>query len=339
MIKNSNAIETPNSFEELKQLIRSEIHQIEQGQQVDTWAVYTRLSREETQGYSYSLEIQPDRAEAYARDKGATQIKIYSDPYKTGRNSRRKELQKLIVDIKARRIKAVVVHRLDRLYRNLESQLEFVRLCKKHHVQFVSVTEQIDPETWWGRLVLYVLGAMAEMYVRQTSERTREAKSERIRRGLPNGNIPLGYCNGLCSTCNDAHGPDYCPRAGSTDCADSQRGRIAVIHPIDRHVITLVANLYLQHWSYREIASHLNRNTFTLPDGSVIKFRPKKLSAEKNMGNEFTRDSIRALIATPFHAGLVARYPRPALDMEDDLENPHKVKSPRPEKLEIGGLY
>ena len=206
-----------------------------------------------------------------------------------------------------------------------------MRLCKKHNVQFVSVTEQIDPETWWGRLVLYVLGAMAEMYVRQTSERTREAKSERIRRGLPNGNIPLGYCNGLCSTCNDSHGPDYCSRVGSTDRPDSQRGRIAVIHPIDRHVITLVANLYLQHWSYREIASHLNRNTFTLPDGSVVKFRPKRVSAEKNTGNEFTSDSIRALIATPFHAGLVARYPRPALDMEDDLENPHKVKSPRPE--------
>ena len=237
----------------------------------------------------------------------------------------------MVEDIKAKRVKAVVVYRLDRLYRNLESQLEFVRLCKKHNVQFVSVTEQIDPETWWGRLVLYVLGAMAEMYVRQTSERTREAKSERIRRGLPNGNIPLGYCNGLCSTCTDSHGPEYCPRVDSTDRADSQRGRIAVPHPIDRHVIILVANLYLQHWSYREIASHLNRNTFTLPDGLVVKFRPKTVSVDKNTGNEFTRDSIRALIETPFHAGLVARYPRPALDMEDDLENPHKVKPPRPE--------
>ncbi len=324
-------IDPPSSFEELKLLIHSELQQIEQGKQVDTWAIYTRLSREETQGYSYSLEIQPDRAEAYAREKGATQIEIYSDPYKTGRNSRRKELQRLVADIKARRVKTVVVHRLDRLYRNLESQLEFVRLCKKYQVQFISVTEQIDPETWWGRLVLYVLGAMAEMYVRQTSERTREAKSERIRRGLPNGNIPLGYCNGLCSTCADAHGPDYCPNVGNIDRADSQRGRIAVAHPIDRHVIPLVANLYLQYWSYREIASHLNRNRFTLPDGSVVKFRPRSISNKKNTGDDFTADSIRALIATPFHAGLVARYPRPALDMEDDLENPQQVKSPRPE--------
>ena len=317
----------PVSFEELKASIRSEIQQIEQGGQADTWAVYTRLSREETQGYSYSLEIQPDRAEAYARDKGATDIRLYSDPYKTGRNSRRKDLQRLIADIKARRIRAVVVHRLDRLYRNLESQLEFVRLCKTYNVQIVSVTEQIDPETWWGRLVLYVLGAMAEMYVRQTSERTREAKSERIRRGLPNGNIPLGYCNGLCSTCADLHGPGDCPRAGGTDHPDSQRGRIAVPHPVDRHAIPLIANLYLQHWSFREIASHLNRNHFTLPDGVVVKFKPKSTQAEKG----FSSGSIRGIIKTPFHAGLVARYPRPALDMEDDLEHPQRVKPPRPE--------
>ncbi|CAG1012080.1 hypothetical protein ANAEL_04336 [Anaerolineales bacterium] len=331
MSSQSNRINPPSSFEELKSLIRFEIQQIEQGKQVDTWAVYTRLSREETQGYSYSLEIQPDRAEAYAREKGASDIRIYSDPYQTGRNSRRKDLQKLILDIKARRVKAVVVHRLDRLYRNLESQLEFVRLCKKHNVQFISVTEQIDPETWWGRLVLYVLGAMAEMYVRQTSERTREAKSERIRRGLPNGNIPLGYCNGLCSTCTDVQGLGYCPRFGTPDRVESQRGRIAVVHPIDRHVITLVAHLYQQHWSYLEIASYLNRNKFTLPDGTVVKFKPRKAANSKSTGNEFSRDSIRALVATPFHTGLVARYPRPALDMEDNLDDPNEVKSPRPE--------
>lgn len=63
----------------------------------------------------------------------------------------------------------------------------------------------------------------------------------------------------------------------------------------------------------------------------MFKFRPRKVSSNKNTGKEFTRDSIRALIGTPFHAGLVARYPRPALDMEDDIENPHKVKPPRPE--------
>ncbi len=324
-------LDPPGSLEELQLLIRSELQQIQQGKQLDTWAVYTRLSREGTQGYSYSLEIQPDRAEAYAREKGATEITLYSDPYKTGRNSRRKDLQKLIADIKARRVKTVVVHRLDRLYRNLESQLEFVRLCKKHRVQLISVTEQISPETWWGRLVLYVLGAMAEMYVRQTSERTREAKSERIRRGLHNGNIPLGYCNGLCSTCTDTQGPGYCPLAGGLDRAESQRGRIAVIHPIDRHVITLVAHLYQQNWSYLEIASYLNRNKFSLPDGAVVKFKPRKAPNSKDTGNEFTRDSIRTLVATPFHAGLVARYPRPALDMEDNLEHPNEVKAPRPE--------
>ncbi len=36
MSKSPNSTQPPNSFDELKLLIRSEIHQIEQGQHVDT---------------------------------------------------------------------------------------------------------------------------------------------------------------------------------------------------------------------------------------------------------------------------------------------------------------
>jgi len=98
-------------------------------------------------------------------------IRRYADqdiqrPYKTGRNSRRKNCNS-DCGYKRRRIKAVVVHRLDRLYRNLESQLEF-GACARIIMFSSSVSPTIDPEPG-GALVLYVLGAMAEMYVRQTT--------------------------------------------------------------------------------------------------------------------------------------------------------------------------
>lgn len=85
------------------------------------------------------------------------------------------------------------MHRLDRLCRNLESLLKFIRIIKRYKVRLVSVTEQIDTDNWWGRLVLYVLGALAEMNIWQSSARTREAKLERVMNGLPNdGNIETG---------------------------------------------------------------------------------------------------------------------------------------------------
>src|SRR5512136_27742 len=101
----------------------------------------------------------------------------------------------------------------------------------------------------------------------QVSDRTREGLAVRRSIGLHLGRLPLGYCNGLCSTCNDVNGRGYCPLHGGPDRAESQRGRVAVPHPVDRHAISLIKDLYLAGESFREIAIFLNNNTVRLPDG------------------------------------------------------------------------
>lgn len=84
---------------------------------------------------------------------------------------------------------------------------------------------------------MVILGSLAEAYVWQVSENTRSGLDRRRLHGLHLGRIPLGYCNGLCSTCNDENGKGYCPLFGGQDRVESQRGRIAVPHPVDCHGI------------------------------------------------------------------------------------------------------
>jgi len=280
-------------------------------------AVYSRVSSIDHHAHSYSMEYQPDRAEEYARSKGWQIVDLYAAPARTGRNSRRPDLQRMIRDIESGRITVVVVHRLDRLYRNLESLLRFLRFLKQYHVRLVSVTEQIDTESWWGRLVLYVLGALAEMYVWQTSVRVREIKAELARKGIHNGSAPFGYCNGLCSTCDDPNGPGYCSLVGQLDRVESQRGRIPVPHPIDRFGILLIHTLYNQGMSYQDIANHLNTHRFALENGEDVQFRTR-FTRNKRPGRPFHRDSIREIVCNPFYVGLVVRRPNPPLDMDDD---------------------
>jgi hypothetical protein len=43
---------------------------------------------------------------------------------------------------------------------------------------------------------------------------------------------------------------------------------------------------------------------------------------------DFSRDSIRAILENPFSAGLIARYPRPEFDTEDDVEHPENIPAP-----------
>ncbi len=307
----------PTSLDELDLLVKKTVGSLIGNQDQERAAVYSRVSSIDSHARSYSMEFQPDRSEEYARSKKWQIVGLYADPDRTGRNSRRPGLQHLIRDIESGKISVVVVHRLDRLYRNLESLLRFLRFLRKYRVRLVSVTEQIDTDSWWGRLVLYVLGALAEMYVWQTSIRVREIKAELSRKGHHNGTIPIGYCNGLCSTCDDLNGPGYCLLAGQQDRLESQRGRIPIPHPVDRHAVLLVHTLYNQKMSYQDIAHHLNTHCFRLPDGQEVQFRTK-CNRNKRPGRPFNRDSIREIITNPFHIGMVVRRPNPPLDMDDD---------------------
>lgn len=298
------------------------------------YAIYSRLSHFDANDPGYSVEIQPDRSEEFARSENASEIRVYADPGRSGKNSKRPELQRMIRDVKAGRIDVVVFHRVDRVFRNLKSLLEFVELLQKYNVRLVSVTEHIDTDTWWGRLVLAVLGSLAEAYLWQTSANITEALGKRRSKGNHLGRIPLGYCNGLCRTCTDENGKGYCPLYGGNDRLESMRGSIAVPHPIDRYVIPLIHDLYIViKMSFREIADYLNNNVVTLPDGSKVLFRPrgsrkKKMKSPHNQ-NTFNGESIRAIIENPFYSGQVARYRRPKFSLVDDLENPENIQTPK----------
>ncbi len=224
--------------------------------------VYTRLSKVEDDQHQYSLDIQPEQAEAWARAQHWEIVDTYVDPDRTGRNSRRQGLQRLIRDVKDGRVDVILIHRLDRLYRNLASLIQFVDFLARYHVRLISLTENLDTETAWGRLMLYILGGLAEVYVRSVSERVHEAKQARFKQGLPNGLLRFGYCNGLCSRCTDPNGPGYCPLVGGSD---RGHGRVQMPHPIERHARRLMEYLYSQGWSDADIADYLNATAFELP--------------------------------------------------------------------------
>ena len=320
----------PKSPEELELLVQKNLSQLSGPPEQERATIYSRVSSIETKKRSYSMDYQPDQSEEYAKTKGWNVVASYADPDRTGRNSKRPGLQSLIRDIQSGKTTVAVVHRLDRLYRNLESMLRFMRFIRHYNVRLVSVTEQIDTDTWWGRLVLYILGALAEMYVWQTSIRTREIKQELSRKGLHNGIFPYGYCKGLCATCKDNNGPGYCPLVGQPDRIESQRGRIPFPHPIDHHAVLMIHTLYDQGHSYLEIANLLNTNDYQLPDGTQVHFRTKGL---QNLlpGRPFHRDSIRDIILNDFYAGYVIRRFNAPLDMDDD-ERAHGASGRSPDR-------
>ncbi len=131
----SKNLHKPKSLKSLLGRVEEELEKANEREKNPRIAVYARVSQKPQNNFSYSVEIQENQAEDYAREHYGSDIIVYKDPFASGKNSKRKDLQRLVNDIKAGKVDVLIISRLDRLYRNLEALLKFVHLSQRHKVQ------------------------------------------------------------------------------------------------------------------------------------------------------------------------------------------------------------
>jgi site-specific DNA recombinase len=162
-------------------------------------AIYTRVSTEHGLDQEFnSLDAQYDAASAYIKSQahaGWALIRSrYDDGGYSGGSTDRPDLQRLLDDIRARKIDVIVVYKVDRLTRSLADFAKLVELFDAQGVSFVSVTQQFNTTTSMGRLTLNVLLSFAQFEREVTSERIRDKIAASKRKGLwVGGPLPLGY--------------------------------------------------------------------------------------------------------------------------------------------------
>ena len=140
-------------------------------------------------------------------------------------------------------------------------------------VFLVSVSENLDFTTIWGKLILVVLSMLAEIFVTNLRQETKKGLRGKFAEGIHNGWLPWGYCRGRCATCADANGPGYCPRVGLPDLTT---GRELVAHPIDSQAFRYAQQLYCTgRYSDRDIADALNRYQVESADGVRVQVRSR----------------------------------------------------------------
>src|SRR5258705_12728475 len=137
-------------------------------------AIYTRVSTEHGLDEEFtSLDAQYDAASAYIKSQahaGWTLIRSrYDDGGYSGGSTDRPDLQKLLDDIRSRKLDVIVVYKVDRLTRSLADFAKLVELSDAHGVSFVSVTQQFNTTTSMGRLTLNVLLSFAQFEREVTS--------------------------------------------------------------------------------------------------------------------------------------------------------------------------
>lgn len=159
-------------------------------------AVYLRVSTEEQAAQGYGLDAQRTKAEAMLTLKGWTKAGEYADEGISGTldESERPSLARLLADIRAGRVDAVILAALDRLGRRTQIVLRLVEEITGHGVALVSCKESLDTDSPAGRLMLTIFAAMAEWERETILERTDAGRKERGKKdGERGGRIPLGY--------------------------------------------------------------------------------------------------------------------------------------------------
>jgi DNA invertase Pin-like site-specific DNA recombinase len=220
-------------------------------------ADYARVSITPQVTEGHGMDTQPANTGELIRRRGWVHVGTFSDPATSGRTHRRRGLQNLLRYVKAGLIDVVVIDRIDRLYRNLPKLLETVKFFNDRGVRLVSVAEGIDFQTPWGKLVLYVLGALAEIYVDLLSREMSQGKRTRAKKGLHNGLPSTGYCIGRCSSCTDPNGKRYGPCYGGPD---RNQGRALIPHPIESAAIEAMFEFYeTGRYTDAQVADEINR--------------------------------------------------------------------------------
>src|SRR6202522_4587843 len=162
-------------------------------------AIYTRVSTEQGLEQDFnSLDAQREACEAYIKSQAHEGWRLVRDRYDdggfSGGSMERPALQKLLIDVQARRIDVIVVYKVDRLTRSLADFTKLVETFDAHGVSFVSVTQSFTTTTSMGRLTLNVLLSFAQFEREVTGERIRDKIAASKKKGIwMGGTVPLGY--------------------------------------------------------------------------------------------------------------------------------------------------
>ena len=96
--------------------------------------------------------------------------------------------------VKARKVEAVLVAKLDRITRSVRDLSDLLDRFTGRHVALVSASESLNTETASGRMVVRMLGVIAEWEREAIGERTRDALTAKRRRGeRTSRHAPLGF--------------------------------------------------------------------------------------------------------------------------------------------------
>ena len=138
--------------------------------------IYARVSTDEQR----TIEDQISELKDYCKLYNHEVVAEYRDK-ESGTTTDRKDFQRMLKDVKEKRIEGVAVWKFDRLSRSLTDLINTVNFFKEHDIELMSKHELVDTSKPEGKLLFNILGSIAEFEIDTIRKRT-ELGMKRARR-------------------------------------------------------------------------------------------------------------------------------------------------------------
>lgn len=240
--------------------------------------LYIRVStQEQAKNPEGSIRNQEQRLREMVefKNKGSNfgEIKsVFIDEARSGKDTNRPELQRMIREIKAKNIDMVMVSETSRISRDMQDFAEIWNFFKKMQCSFLSLKENFDTTTAAGEMMIYAMANMSQFERHTISERVSANFLARAKRGLYNGgNVPPGYKTILGK-------PGYLE-----------------IDEDEAHTIKKCFDYFLIEETLSATAKRLNKENFTLK---------ARMSGGRPRLKHFTVENLYRILTSPAMAGL-----------------------------------
>ena len=150
--------------------------------------IYARISRDRT-GEAVNVQRQERECREVAERRGWPIVDVYVDNDLSASSGKaRPEYRRLLADVKAGRINAIVTYHPDRLYRRLVDLEELIDVVETRRVDVATVSAgDVDLATPAGRAHARIIGTMARYESEQKGERHRSKHRELAQQGRWHG--------------------------------------------------------------------------------------------------------------------------------------------------------
>jgi len=162
-------------------------------------AIYTRKSTNSLLDRDInSLTTQREICSSYIKSqqyRGWVELpRNYDDGGHSGSGLKRPALARLMQDIEAGEVDAIVIYKIDRLTRSLIDFVRLIEIFDRHNIALVSISQAFDTSDSMGRLILNILLTFSQFERELIAERVRDSIRIRKRHGKVHGGMaPFGY--------------------------------------------------------------------------------------------------------------------------------------------------